>query len=71
MARRRVSMRFIRQILHYRLEKGISADQTARFKDRGRDVDFSTPPAQIRTCSATAYGSYLEYLALKRTFGYG
>ncbi len=30
MARRRVSMRFIRQILHYRLEKGISADQTAR-----------------------------------------
>ena len=30
---------------------------------RGRDVNFLTPPAQIRTCSITAYGSYLGCLA--------
>jgi hypothetical protein len=27
---------------------------------RGRDEDFSPPPAQIRTCGTTAYGSCLE-----------
>ncbi len=27
---------------------------------RGRDVGFPTPPAQIRTCGITAYGSCLE-----------
>ncbi len=26
----------------------------------GRDVGFPTPPAQIRTCGTTAYGSCLE-----------
>jgi hypothetical protein len=26
---------------------------------RGRDGDFSPPPAQIRTCGFPAYGSYL------------
>jgi len=29
------------------------------------------PPAQIRTCRITAYGSYLGYLASKRRFGWG
>ena len=27
---------------------------------RGRDEDYSPPPAQIRTCGTTAYGSCLE-----------
>jgi hypothetical protein len=36
---------------------------------RGRDRDCSRPPAQIRTCGATASGSYLGCLASKRTFG--
>jgi hypothetical protein len=29
-------------------------------KGRGRDVGHPTPPAQIRTCGITAYGSCLE-----------
>jgi len=29
------------------------------------------PPAQIRTCRIAAYGSYLGYLASKRTLGCG
>ena len=28
-------------------------------RDRGRDADYSAPPAQIRTCPIKAYGSYL------------
>jgi hypothetical protein len=36
----------------------------------GTPVD-PTPPAQIRTCRIAAYGSYLRYLAPKRTFGCG
>ena len=31
-----------------------------RIKGRGRDEDYSPPPAQIRTCGTTAYGSCLE-----------
>src|SRR5437016_2565434 len=38
---------------------------------RGRDVGYPTPPAQIRTCRIPAYGSYLRYLASKRTLGCG
>lgn len=30
---------------------------------RGRDTGFPMPPAQIRTCRITAYGSYLGYNA--------
>jgi hypothetical protein len=30
------------------------------FAGRGRDGDYSPPPAQIRTCGTTAYGSCLE-----------
>lgn len=29
----------------------------------GRDRPFGRPPAQIRTCRITAYGSYFGYLA--------
>jgi len=29
------------------------------------------PPAQIRTCSIPAYGSYLGWLASKRRLGWG
>ena len=28
---------------------------------RGRDASYLTPPAQIRTCSTTAYGSCQKY----------
>ncbi len=43
----------------------ISLRQVKRLckRGRGRDADRSTPPAQIRTCSITAYGSYLGCLA--------
>jgi protein-S-isoprenylcysteine O-methyltransferase Ste14 len=36
----------------------------------GTDI-AGRPPAQIRTCGTTAYGSYLGCLASKRTFGCG
>ncbi len=38
---------------------------------RGRDGGCPSPPAQIRTCGITAYGSYLGCLTSKRTFGCG
>src|SRR5215471_18444909 len=38
---------------------------------RGRDRPCGRPPAQIRTCSITAYGSYFGCLARKRASGYG
>ena len=34
--------------------------QLAGMNGRGRDGDCSPPPAQIRTCGTTAYGSCLE-----------
>ncbi len=37
----------------------------------GRDRPCGRPPARIRTCGITAYGSYLGCLAKKRTFGCG
>lgn len=36
---------------------------------RGRDGHCCPPPAQIRTCAAHAYGSYLGCMASKRTLG--
>ena len=36
---------------------------------RGRDGHRGPPPARIRTSGTTAYGSYLGYLASKRTLG--
>ena len=38
---------------------------------RGRDAGYPAPPAQIRTCGTTAYGSCLECVASKRTSGNG
>ena len=38
---------------------------------RGRDEDYSPPPARIRTCSFPAYGSYLGWLTAKRWLGQG
>ena len=40
-------------------------------EDRGRDARYRAPPAQIRTCPIRAYGSYLECLTAKRSFGQG
>ena len=37
----------------------------------GRNADCSAPPARIRTCGITAYGSYLGCLASKRRAGKG
>ncbi len=37
----------------------------------GRNASYPAPPAQIRTRRVTAYGSYLEYLASKRSLGCG
>src|ERR1700731_2825028 len=38
---------------------------------RGRDADCSAPPAQTRAGAFNAHGSYLGYLASKRSVGYG
>ncbi len=38
---------------------------------RGRAAGHPTPPAQIRTCGTTAYGSYLGCMASNRTLGKG
>ena len=35
-------------------------DDPRLLKYRGRDASFLAPPAQIRTCRITAYGSYLD-----------
>jgi hypothetical protein len=48
-------------------EQTVDVQVSASFsgKGRGRNVDRSTPPAQIRTGATNAYGSYLGYLASK------
>ena len=38
---------------------------------RGRDAGYPAPPAQIRTGSIAAYGSYLGWMASKRKLGWG
>jgi hypothetical protein len=38
---------------------------------RGRNVDCSTPPAQIRACPIKALGSYLECMTRNRRSGHG
>ncbi len=40
-------------------------------KGRGRDASCLAPPAQIRTCSFPAYGSYLGYETANRLSGQG
>jgi hypothetical protein len=49
----------------------VGADKGYDTKDfgRGRDSDYSPPPAQTRAGTASAHGSYLGYLASKRTLG--
>ena len=37
----------------------------------GRDASYLAPPAQIRTCSFPAYGSYLESLTAMLRLGQG
>ena len=39
---------------------GRTSDGQHHYAGRGRDEDCSSPPAQIRTCGTTAYGSCLE-----------
>ena len=39
---------------------GLYLTLTASYIGRGRDGDCFPPPAQIRTCGTTAYGSCLE-----------
>ena len=39
--------------------------------DRGRNVRYQTPPAQIRTCGIPAYGSHLGCLTANRCCGQG
>lgn len=36
-----------------------SRQRPSLYSGRGRDTGFPMPPAQIRTCRITAYGSYL------------
>jgi hypothetical protein len=43
----------------------------ASVADRGRDVPFGTPPAQIRTGPIKASGSYRGCLTRKRSSGHG
>ena len=40
-------------------------------RNRGRDVRYRAPPAQIRTCGIPAYGSHLGCLTAKRCCGQG
>ncbi len=40
-------------------ERNLDVAETL-FAGRGRDEDYSPPPAQIRTCGTTAYGSCLK-----------
>ena len=47
-----------------------SAPATSRIY-RGRNVDCSTPPAQIRACPIKALGSYLEWMTRNRWSGHG
>src|SRR5262249_56448328 len=40
-------------------------------RSRGRDASYLAPPAQIRTCSFPAYGSYLGCVTAKRLSDHG
>ena len=50
--------------------RGSRSEPALRF-GRGRDASYLAPPAQIRTCSFPAYGSYLGYLTANRWLGQG
>jgi hypothetical protein len=44
---------------------------SGRYHSCGRDASCLAPPAQIRTCSFPAYGSYLESLTAMLRLGQG
>ncbi len=46
-------------------------EQSQQGSRRGRDTHYWVPPAQIRTCSFPAYGSYLGYETANRLSGQG
>ena len=54
------------------LKQGVAGASLAAFlMGRGRDAGRPAPPARIRTSGFPAYGSYLGWMASKRTRGYG
>ena len=53
----------------FRQENGVGAREVGLY--RGRDGDYSPPPAQIRACAANALGSYLECGTRNRWSGHG
>jgi hypothetical protein len=53
----------------FRQQNDVGAREEGLF--RGRDEDFSSPPAQIRASATNALGSYLEYVTRNRWSGHG
>ena len=50
---------------------GVVAITAAQYGDRGRDADYSAPPAQNRASPTQALGSHLGCLTAKRSLGQG
>lgn len=48
----------LKQLTKMLVERALEAEMTGR----GRDGSYLPPPAQIRTCGTTAYGSCLGYV---------
>ena len=53
----------------FRQENGVGARGLGLY--RGRDEDYSPPPARIRTGPTKTYGSYLEWVTRNRWSGHG
>ena len=53
----------------FRQQNGVGARNEGLY--RGRDGDYSPPPARIRTGPTKTYGSYLEWVTRNRWFGHG
>ena len=66
-----------KEAIHTQINASFSALNLLKLADReeknghSRNAGHPTPPAQIRTCTASAYGSYLEYLTSNRFSGHG
>ena len=58
-------------LLRHQLIISSRARRRAPNLSRGRDASYLAPPAQIRTCSFPAYGSYLGCVTAKRLSGHG
>ena len=52
--------REMREQVRKLIAQGIDPVEHRRLSGRGRDTGYPMPPAQIRTCSITAYGSCLR-----------